>query len=129
MRYASRRFGHARRNRNAAAQAGKHVLVEKPVDISVERIDDLIAACDSANVRLGAIFQARFGVGAIAAKKAVAQGRLGRMTHASACVPWYRSQEYYASSAWRGTWDLDGGGALMNQAFTPLTCCCGSRVT
>ena len=101
----------------AAARAGKHVLTEKPLDITPQRIDELVEACDSNNVRLGGIFQARFGKGALALKAATAAGRFGQLAWASAYVPWYRSEEYYQSAGWRGTWDLDGGGALMNQSI------------
>jgi UDP-N-acetyl-2-amino-2-deoxyglucuronate dehydrogenase len=99
-----------------AARAGKHVLSEKPLDISPQKVDELVAACEECGVRLGAIFQARFGRGALALKLAVEQGRLGRMAWASAYVPWFRDEAYYRSAGWRGTWDLDGGGALMNQS-------------
>jgi predicted dehydrogenase len=100
-----------------AAQAGKHVLCEKPIDISVEKIDELINACDKSGVLLGAIFQSRFGPGARALKKAIDAGRFGKLTQCSAYIPWFRSKEYYASAGWRGTWELDGGGALMNQGI------------
>lgn len=100
-----------------AAQKGKHVLCEKPVDISVEKIDELIAACDASGVLLGAIFQSRFGPGAQALKRAVEQNRFGKLTQCSAYIPWFRNAEYYASAGWRGTWQLDGGGALMNQGI------------
>jgi predicted dehydrogenase len=100
-----------------AAQAGKHVLCEKPIDVSVEKIDELIAACDENGVLLGAIFQSRFGEGAQALKKAIEAGRFGKLTQCSAYIPWFRSREYYASAGWRGTWALDGGGALMNQGI------------
>ena len=101
----------------AAARAGKHVLAEKPLDITPQRIDELARACEESEVRLGGIFQARFGAGARALKSAVDAGRFGRLAWASAYVPWYRSEEYYASAGWRGTWQLDGGGALMNQSI------------
>lgn len=100
-----------------AAQAGKHVLCEKPLDITPERVDALVAACDESGVRLGGIFQARFGPGALALKQAVDAGRFGALAWASAYVPWFRSEAYYASAGWRGTWNLDGGGALMNQSI------------
>ena len=101
----------------AAARAGKHVLSEKPLDISTTRIDELVAACEQHNVQLGAIFQARFGPGARALKAAIEAGRFGQLAWASAYVPWFRSAQYYASAGWRGTWQLDGGGALMNQSI------------
>lgn len=101
----------------AAARAHKHVLTEKPLDITPARVDELVRACADNNVRLGGIFQARFGQGARAMKAAVDAGRFGNLAWASAYVPWFRSEEYYQSAGWRGTWDLDGGGALMNQSI------------
>jgi predicted dehydrogenase len=100
-----------------AAQHGKHVLCEKPIDVAVEKIDELIKACDDAGVLLGAIFQSRFGPGAQALKRAIDAGRFGKLVQCSAYIPWFRSKEYYASAGWRGTWALDGGGALMNQGI------------
>ena len=101
----------------AAAKAGKHILCEKPLDVSVERIDALVQASRDHNVLLGAIFQSRFGSGVQALRRAVQAGRFGRLTQCSAYIPWYRSQEYYGGAGWRGTWALDGGGALMNQGI------------
>lgn len=101
----------------AAARAGKHVLTEKPLDITPERVDDLVKACAENGVQLGGIFQARFGKGAQAMKNAVDAGRFGKLAWASAYVPWFRNEEYYRSAGWRGTWELDGGGALMNQSI------------
>ena len=101
----------------AAARAGKHILTEKPIDITPERVDELVRACADNNVRLGGIFQARFGQGAQALKSAMDEGRFGKLAWASAYVPWFRSEEYYQSAGWRGTWELDGGGALMNQSI------------
>jgi len=101
----------------AAAAAGKHVLVEKPLEVSLERIDRMIAACAQANVHLAAVFQARFGRGARKVKEAVVGGRLGRLSLCSAAVKWYRTQAYYNEGGWRGTRRWDGGGALMNQSI------------
>ncbi|MEM9587832.1 MAG: Gfo/Idh/MocA family oxidoreductase [Planctomycetota bacterium] len=101
----------------AAAQAGKHVVVEKPLEITTERCDKIIQACDAAGVRLAVTFQSRFHESSRLMKKAVQEGRFGKITMGDAYVKWYRSQEYYDSGAWRGTWELDGGGALMNQAI------------
>jgi UDP-N-acetyl-2-amino-2-deoxyglucuronate dehydrogenase len=98
-----------------AARAGKHVFCEKPLDVTIDKIDALIQACDENGVKLGAVFQSRFGPGAQAFKRAVEAGRFGRLTQCSAYIPWFRSAEYYAGNSWRGTWALDGGGALMNQ--------------
>ena len=101
----------------AAARAGRHVVVEKPLEITLARCDAIIRACDEAGVRLGAIFPSRFSPANLALKGAIDTGRFGRLTLADTAVKWWRSQEYYDSGQWRGTWNLDGGGALMNQAI------------
>ncbi len=101
----------------AAAEAGKHVIVEKPVEITVERIDDMIQACRRNGVILAGIFQFRFKPAWQFVKQAVASGRLGKLVMGDAYNKWWRSQEYYDGSGWRGTWALDGGGALMNQGI------------
>ena len=101
----------------AAARAGKHVMVEKPVEVTPERIDEIIAACRASGVTLGAIFPRRFFDSTRALKQAVDAGRFGALSLADVYIKWYRSQEYYDSGGWRGTWKLDGGGALMNQGI------------
>lgn len=101
----------------AAARAGKHVVVEKPLEVTLPRCDAIIHACDEAGVRLAAIFPSRFSPANQALKQAIDAGRFGRLTLGDTAVKWWRSQEYYDSGKWRGTWDLDGGGALMNQAI------------
>ena len=101
----------------AAARAGKHVIVEKPLEITLRRCDQIIAACQEAGVVLSTIFPSRFHDSSRELKRAVDGGRFGRLTLGDAYVKWYRSQAYYDSGAWRGTWELDGGGALMNQAI------------
>ena len=101
----------------AAARAGKHVIVEKPLEITTQRCDRIIDTCDKNGVKLATIFPSRFHDSSIILKKAVDAGRFGKMTLGDAYVKWYRSQEYYDSGAWRGTWKLDGGGALMNQSI------------
>ena len=101
----------------AAAKAGKHVIVEKPLEVTTERCDEIIKACDEAGVSLTVAFQSRFHESSRLMKEAVDEGRFGRVTMGDAYVKWYRSQEYYDSGEWRGTWKLDGGGALMNQAI------------
>lgn len=101
----------------AAARAGKHVFCEKPIDVTLEKIDRLIEACRDNGVQLGAVFQSRMGQGALALRRAVEGNRFGRLSQCSAFIPWYRSDEYYESAEWRGTWELDGGGALMNQGI------------
>ena len=101
----------------AAARAGKHVIVEKPLEITLKRCDAIIKACDQAGVNLVTIFPSRFHESSQEMKKAVEAGRFGRLTMGDAYVKWFRTQQYYDSGAWRGTWELDGGGALMNQAI------------
>ncbi len=99
----------------AAARRGLHVLVEKPIDITPERADRLIAEADAAGVCLAVCYQDRFAPGLAAARAAIAAGRLGRPLLVEAQLPWYRPPSYYATSTWRGTRALDGGGALINQ--------------
>jgi len=101
----------------AAARAGKHVIVEKPLEITLRRCDRIIEACRKNRVKLSTIFPSRFHDSSQLLKRAVEAGRFGRLSVGDAYVKWYRSQEYYDSGAWRGTWELDGGGALMNQAI------------
>ncbi|MCO6047894.1 Gfo/Idh/MocA family oxidoreductase [Aeoliella sp. ICT_H6.2] len=101
----------------AAAKAGKHVIVEKPLEITLKRCDAVIKACEQNGVKLATIFPSRFHDAPKTLKKAIDAGRFGRVTLGDAYIKWYRSQEYYDSGAWRGTWKLDGGGALMNQAI------------
>ncbi|HET7559402.1 MAG TPA: Gfo/Idh/MocA family oxidoreductase [Limnochordia bacterium] len=101
----------------AAARAGKHVLVEKPLETTPERCDQIIAACAEHGVKLGVIFPSRLGESVARIRRALAEGRFGKLVLGTATVPWFRSQEYYDSGAWRGTWRWDGGGALMNQAI------------
>lgn len=100
----------------ASIQAGKHVLIEKPIEVTPARADQILQAADQHGVLVGAIFQGRFGPGAQRVKAAVDAGRLGRLVLASAAIKWFRAPEYYASP-WKGRWSLDGGGALMNQAI------------
>jgi predicted dehydrogenase len=101
----------------AAARAGLHVLMEKPLEITPARADALIAAAAEAGVRLGVFFQSRTMPEIAWLKRLVDAGGMGRVFLAAAQVKWYRPPEYYAGSRWRGTWALDGGGALMNQAI------------
>ena len=101
----------------AAAEAGKHVIIEKPLEITLERCDAIIESCEKANVRLCAIFNSRFSDASQLVKETVSSGRLGQLTLGDAYVKWYRSQDYYDSGDWRGTMELDGGGALMNQSI------------
>ena len=100
-----------------AAEAGKHVLTEKPIETNLEKADALIAACDKAGVKLGVIFQSRFLPAVQRIKQAIDEGRLGKLMVGDALVKWYRAPEYYAPGTWRGTLKMDGGGALINQAI------------
>lgn len=100
-----------------AAAAGRHVLVEKPIEVNLARADALIEACDRHGVKLGVIFQSRFLPSVQAIREAVEGGRLGRLMLADAFVKWFREPQYYAPGSWHGTLALDGGGALINQAI------------
>lgn len=101
-----------------AIAAGKHVIVEKPLEITTQRIDTMLDAARRAGVMVSAIFQARFSSGAQAVKQALEQGRFGRLCLCSAYVKWHRDAGYY--TGWKGTHKLDGGGAVMNQAIHAL---------
>ena len=101
----------------AALMAGKHVICEKPLETTTERIDRLITAAFVSGRTLAAILNRRFNPAMTAFKAAADGGRFGRIVSASCYVKWFRDQAYYDSAAWRGTLALDGGGALMNQAI------------
>jgi predicted dehydrogenase len=101
----------------AAAQAGKHVVVEKPLEVTPERCDRIIEACERNAVQLCTIFPSRFGDANRELKAAVEAGRFGRLTLAETACKWWRPQSYYDEGGWKGTRRLDGGGALMNQAI------------
>lgn len=98
-----------------ASNAGKHAMTEKPMDITLPKIDAMIAATRSNGTKLGVIFQRRTQPVWIKVRETVQSGKLGKLVLGDAYIKYYRSQEYYDSGAWRGTWALDGGGALMNQ--------------
>jgi UDP-N-acetyl-2-amino-2-deoxyglucuronate dehydrogenase len=101
----------------AAARHGLHVLTEKPIDITTARADALIAEADKAGVKLGVFFQDRGKPDIQRVKKAIDAGMLGRPILADARVKWFRPADYYSGSRWRGTFALDGGGALINQGI------------
>jgi predicted dehydrogenase len=101
----------------AAAHAGKHVVVEKPLEITPHRCDLIIEACDRNRVKLCTIFPSRFHDANVALKASVDAGRFGRLTLGETTCKWWRSQQYYDEGGWKGTQALDGGGALMNQAI------------
>jgi len=98
-----------------AAKAGKHILTEKPIDIRLPKIDELIRTARECGVKLAVIFQRRTSSLWQTIARIVASGALGKMVLGDAYLKYFRSQEYYDSGDWRGTWALDGGGALMNQ--------------
>jgi UDP-N-acetyl-2-amino-2-deoxyglucuronate dehydrogenase len=101
----------------AAAQAGKHVLVEKPMALSLADADAMIAACAQAGVKLGVVLQRRAEPLFQRIQRAIQAGDLGDLTLGLVTLPYYRAQAYYAQADWRGTWTLDGGGVLMNQGI------------
>lgn len=101
----------------AAVAEGMHVLVEKPIDVTTERADDLISASRRAGIRLGVIFQDRLKPDILRLRDWIRSGKLGRILLVEASVKWYRLPEYYSNSKWRGTLRFDGGGALMNQGI------------
>jgi len=101
----------------AAIEAGKHLIIEKPLEITLERCDAIIEAAAKKGVRITGVFQSRYHEAPKLLKQAVDGGRFGRLTLGDAYVKWYRSQEYYDNGGWRGTWAMDGGGALMNQSI------------
>lgn len=100
-----------------AARHHIHVLSEKPLEITKERMADMIEACRNAGVLLGGVFQRRTMKSAVYTRKLIQEGKLGKIVMANIYVKHIRSQEYYNSAGWRGTWELDGGGALMNQGI------------
>ena len=99
-----------------AAKQGKHVLCEKPLEITLKRIDKMIAAHEKAGTYLGGIFNFRYNESVKVLKEAIEKGRFGKITYASVHVPWWRNEAYFENS-WHGTLEMDGGGALMNQSI------------
>ena len=98
-----------------ALAAGRHVIVEKPAEITVARTDEIIEAQQKAGTLVTVISQHRFDPSTESTLAAIERGELGRLTSGIAAIDWWRGQSYYDSGDWRGTWELDGGGALMNQ--------------
>lgn len=101
----------------AAAKAGKHVLVEKPIDVTLESAQELIDVCRENHVKLSCIYQRRFYPSVQLLLKAVENGDFGRLVECCCHTKWYRDQAYFDCAKWRGTWAMDGGGALMNQSI------------
>src|SRR5450432_184173 len=101
----------------AAIDAGKNVICEKPIEIKLDRIDRMLEAADKKKIRLAGIFQNRWNPANRALYDAAAAGRFGKVAWAGSFTPWYRTDQYYRDGGWRGTWKLDGGGAMMNQSI------------
>ena len=101
----------------AAMKAGKHVVCEKPMSLTLADADRLIAAEKETGMKVCIISQYRFAAATQEVKRAIEAGAFGRITHASLSMRYYRTNAYYESGAWRGTWAMDGGGALMNQGI------------
>lgn len=101
---------------SAAARAGKHVLVEKPMALSLRDADALIAACREHGVTLGVVHQNRFNPAILRLRQALEIGRFGQLNMGTAVLRWHRDQKYYQQAPWRGTWAMDGG-CLMNQTI------------
>jgi predicted dehydrogenase len=108
----------------AAASLGKHVLSEKPLEISLEAVDGVMAACRKAGVTLGVCFQRRMSPDNIAVKRLIDQGKLGRLYAADLAVKFFREQAYYDSAPYRGGWAVDGGGPFMQQASHQIDLYC-----
>ena len=106
----------------AALSAGRHTIIEKPIDVTVAAARRVAAAAAAApaGVLTAVISQHRYDPGSRVVHEAITAGRLGRITSAVASLSWWRGQDYYDSGDWRGTWALDGGGALMNQGVHTL---------
>ncbi len=100
-----------------SVKAGKHVIVEKPLEVTLKRCDKIIAAADKAGVHVATIYPSRWSECNQVLKQAVDKGWFGRLTLGDTYVKWWRTQQYYDSGGWRGTWKFDGGGALMNQSI------------
>ncbi len=101
----------------ACARLGIHVLCEKPLEITTQRVDQMIEVAQDAGIKLGGIFPQRFNPVVQLLHQAVAEGRFGALAAVSAYVPWWRDDAYYAPDRWQGTQALDGGGAMMNQSI------------
>ena len=100
-----------------ALRRGKHVICEKPLEIKLDRVDEMIETAEQNRVRLACIFQGRWKDENRAIKQAVEEGRFGKLSWAGCFTPWYRPDKYYEEVSWRGTWQWDGGGATMNQGI------------
>lgn len=99
----------------AAIKAGKHIVCEKPMEITTEKLNAVVNSAKKSNVKFSCVFQRRFSDSSVKIKKAIENGDLGKILVADTYLKYYRSAEYYKSGDWRATWEMDGGGALMNQ--------------
>ncbi len=99
-----------------ALRAGKHVLVEKPIDITLEAAQSIVECMKETGKKVACVFQNRRTPNVLAMKEAIDNGRLGKLISGEFSVNWYRTDDYFADGGWRGTWAMDGGGSLMNQA-------------
>ena len=107
-----------------AANAGKHVIVEKPMAITLQQADEIIEAAEKNSVKISVISQLRFSQSIQKVKNAINENLLGRLVSGDVYMKFFRSQEYYDQSGWRGTWKMDGGGALMNQGIHGIDLLC-----
>ena len=101
----------------AAAMAGKHLIIEKPIEVTSQKGKELIRVCRGNSVQLAVIYQNRFSDSVLSMKNAIESGAIGKPVMARGSVKWFRDQHYYSGSDWRGTFALDGGGAVMNQSI------------
>ena len=101
----------------AAARAGKHIICENPLDITLEKIDAMIEAAEANDVNLAGVLQFRTYPAFQKVRQAVRDGKIGKLVLGECHQKWFRAHEYYAGGDWRATWELDGGGALMNQCI------------
>lgn len=107
-----------------AMELGCHVLTEKPMAISMEQAEAMVAASEATGKKLGVIFQNRYNAGSVLVKKCLDHGMLGKVLAAKCMVTWRRTPEYYTSSNWKGTWDKEGGGAIIDQAIHTIDLMC-----
>ncbi len=98
-------------------EAGKHCLIEKPLEVTLQRCDQIITAAKKTGVKIGVVFPSRFYDESLRIRKAIDENKFGHLALGSAYVKWSRTEAYYQSGKWRGTWQFDGGGALMNQGI------------
>ncbi len=103
-----------------ALEHGKHVLTEKPMAIKMEDAEAMNAAAEKSGKTLGVIFQNRYNPGSVLVKETLEKGSLGKVISARCSLYWNRPDAYYAADAWRGTWDMEGGGVMINQAIHTL---------